>query len=227
MTPEPKPKSDGLVVKEVRKRKLAYTPEFKDRISLLHNIFKNFLRLSRGLQKREVAVDGELNVYLIDVKSDARYYKVKVGEEDLFVKEINDTEGIAWQGGGFREVEALKKAKEILVAHNIDWADVVDFKLGYELGSKKYFVSTWREFLRTSLSYYRRRLLDAPLFTRDPDIIKSKAEEAKILDERITTLLKVLKDFYDVRESNMAYDAESKKIYIYDISLSHPLEIVK
>lgn len=118
------------------------------------------------------------------------------------------------QGGGFEEITALQKAKEILKAEKIDWADVVDFKLGYEFGVKKYFVSKWCDCFQTVIGQYGG--------TSFAERLRSTSSEREDEFEKIEQLVKKLRSilckyFSDVNGFNMSYDPKSKKIYIFDL----------
>lgn len=76
-----KPQSSELRTKISRTRKLAYVPEFKNELSLRPNVFRRFLRLSAGLNKNETIRDGNLTITLINIRSDAKYYKVGLDDE--------------------------------------------------------------------------------------------------------------------------------------------------
>lgn len=205
MTQE-QPKPGEIVAKEGRKRKLAYTPEFKS--AMPQGAIKFFLKLKEKIDsgEQEIAREGEFTVESLNFKnfSTATYYKVSYGSNAYFVKEVPVSN--AYKGGGFGEAMSSRMATRILRKNGIDWAEVVDFKLGYENGRHRYFVSRWDERLSTTLYDTMRELLNTnPI----------KAEELK---QKFLTLRGVLDDFFwDVHMINMAYDPVSGKIIIFDI----------
>lgn len=227
MTQE-KPQSGELKIRESHTRKLAYIPEFKKEIIPSPQALKKFLELKMSLSEiGERKTSNSLEVEFIgehgtgeNKEHYTKYYKVLVNNKAYFVKETPR----AWysrKGGGTVEVLSMRKVREILRANDIDWAEVVAFKMGYENSFRRYFVSKWSDFLRTSLDKYISRLAGLSL-SKDRAIASAARSELFELGKKFSKLYAILSDdFSDVWEGNMSYDPESKKIYIYDLQL-HP-----
>ena len=221
MTLELKPKSGELVVKEGRKRRLAYTPEFKELLVPKEHVFKKFNKLRTGLKnKGEKRDGGDMELELLGHAFATDYYKLKINDKSFFVKVTGKTNEAS--GGGFREIVSMKKARRILEKEGIDWAEVVSYKLGYDDGKNKYFVSEWRDCLQKNLMQYLERLGEnfrSPTPEESTENWLSEFERYRFaLEDKYRKLKKVLSgQFHDVLAYNMSYDPESKKIYIFDL----------
>ncbi len=198
-------KSGGLATKEARSKKLAYTPEFRAELFANPGVIKTFLELEKRMLHERKKTLTNVEMTLEDVKkgetASADYYKVSIGGRYYFVKKVYQY----FKGGGFGEIMSAKTATDILKQNNIDWAEVVDFKLGYEKDGIRYFVSVWDERLKTELVEYIGQM------------DQTNPEEAARLRTRYDLLQKALSDFWDLYATNMSYDPVSDKIILYDL----------
>lgn len=222
--PKEKPKPNELVVKGSRTRKLAYTPEFKE--NLPPTAIKEFLKLAPKLRRKETLEGANIVVtHFDDSWGGVRYYKVVLGDKDFFVKRIPAR--FSEKGGGFGEAVASEKMRSLLREHKIENVEVIDFQLGYEDKSDRYFVAKWS-------GTASDRLLN--LFVYENDLVSqiqnlkyAKASISEIADtereldkirSRENKLTKFFEQtFNDFGSINMAYDPQSKKIILFDLYL--------
>lgn len=211
---EPLRKADELVVSESRKRKLAYTPEFKS--GLPRGAIKKFLELiPRSQDVGDISTAEDFTVELIHkitgFSGDAKYYKVSLDKDSYFVKVYPTAEQeFDSKGGGFKEAVGSRDAQQILKERNIDWVEVVDFKLGYYDNNISIFISKWDDRLLFTFSDYLRKL-------------ELDSEEQKGLLGKFEELGKVLSGFSDMAGYNMAYDPITKKFILFDLRVSIPI----
>ncbi len=194
---------------------MAYAPEFKELLAPSEHVFKKFNKLKKGLRQRgEKVKDADMELELIGGAIATDYYKLKVAESSFFVKVTGKQNEMT--GGGFREIVSMEKARRVLKEKGIDWAEVVDYKLGYDDGKNKYFVSEWQDFLQVSIARYLGPTIK--FYGAGADEMQQKFDVLDVLRAKVRELKKVLSDqFGDIEDYNMSYDPISKKIYIFDL----------
>lgn len=213
---------------EVPRRELEYVDEFKEVVHSHPGIIDLFKRI-REKSKQEIPNDGfweenDIIVTPIDYKgeflldeSGGDYFKVKVDNNDYFVKCKRGYHRGKIGSGGVDEANSLNLAREMI--KGIANVDVVDFQLGYqdEKTQTSYFVSKWMGGVNLS-HFLGRKDADIPA-----DEIDAWPKLKKELRDRTYAIYKAIgENFRDVANNNMMYDPVSGKITIFDIHYIDP-----
>lgn len=193
------------------KRHIVYTDDFKDVVKDNPGLMTQIRDILKGLEYdkdfNETNIKNINNITISRVKSTMmNRYKIETRGGIFFVKKTQFP-GVRVGEKGFDEFKASLEAKEKL--DDLPWVEVVDSQLGYKDEVAGYFVSTWNPIFETTLHDY--------LATLD-----KKSEEYVDLVDKVQILKDRLVGFRDVFDHNMAYDPESKKIYLFDLDKWSP-----
>ena len=195
----------GVVVTENKKRKLAYTKEFRLSLFLKSGVLRKFLDWNKKISdadKEKQFEDGEFKITpLFKPNNVGRYFKLTFGTESYFVKESTKH-----HGGGADEILDSNNLIGILKKERIDYAEVVKFKAGYQDSDRVYYVAAWDERLTKTAAELES---DGRLNERERKEIREKCY-------KLSDLLRNKYGYWDITFRNMSYDPQTKNIIIFD-----------
>lgn len=188
---------------------------------------KTFLKLTRLLEEDpELKTAGKegLNLSLVGNKTfpDENnplvfYFKLDFEGHSYFVKHSLNPKLMG--SGGYVEAESTKEASEILTKNEINWAEVVKFKLGYTDKQEKYYISEWCGHNVESLEGYLQKIksnLENPEGNNN-DLTELKETQQKLI-EKFKILKRLFAGYFDFREHNVLIDINTKRLYLLDLT---------
>lgn len=205
---------------ESQYKSLAYNKELKSHFENNPNLIKTFFELVKkinsmpieeGASFRKKGFTQESNGIKVTCEDIRRgNYTVEIDDTKYFVKYLDNDKEM----GGYNEFISSAEAQARL--KDLDWVEVIDFKLGYkDVEGRKVFVSEWKD-LPVLESYMRGKgiSLDTPL----DEIEDSLIEERKDIEQKLVALDEALEDYYDVQPANMLYNPENGHITLFDLN---------
>lgn len=192
---------------ETTRRQLAYTEDFKDLISRNPGIIASFRKIESEIKDKlerwelkagDVFSEGKLTVTnLFGESCYGSYLKAEIDDHKFFIKRIPGFNEI---GLGYEEFNSIVKAKELL--KDCEYAEVIDFKLGYQDDKGlTYFVSGWEDYI-----------------TVEKYIATADVDEINEIIQSIYEIQCILRPhFVDVDKHNILYSRINKKFFVFDI----------
>ena len=195
-----------------KKRRLGYTVEFKKFISENPNFISTVIRLCRALSQKTDSKgyrsldEAEISVTLLE-GGKAPKFLVSKGDNRFFIK---SSEATTRGDRGIDQLEASALAREKLAnSHLAESVEVVDYQLGYSDKNKTYFVSKYSTVARSPLSISRSWLTSEQI----EDALRKLDAAQEVLDE-----------FFDINARNVAYNEDTKKLVLFDLSTKQVVE---
>lgn len=216
----------GLHTKVSEKKQLAYLPEFKDQIKEYPHAIKIFLDAIETMNTNKAEPDSEeavienngVRVELI-LRLESPIYKVRVGDVEYFVKSDS------MRGPGihpYNEVLDSEEARHKLLKAQMEGVRVIDYQLGFQNGSERFYVAKW--FDGKLLNYFTDRL-KSPLFRtiendrrpKTDDEIKTDRELLRSLEKKVAEIRDLFPNYSDLLDYNMFYDEDNGDIVLFDL----------
>ena len=220
-----------FVTRETETRKLGYAQEFKDWIKQNPGIIKRFLKaLNSGEISKAFSANKPFQIGDITITSAELYFrirgsriKLKLGDKTFFIKIEKKISKHSKYQHGYEEFLSTQKAIELL--EEIPNVEVCDFQLGYQDDKFSIFVSSWIDFLRLDVYIDQLKIKAAKSEPGAEEELKTLITTLKkicqILEPSVLEKNRKTERYIDVREGNMFYDPQTKKIILFDLSEEH------
>ncbi|MBU0731343.1 hypothetical protein KKC88_00505 [Patescibacteria group bacterium] len=146
------------------------------------------------------------------------YFKIKMGEDEYFVKESAET-----LNPGFDEFQNTQAAREAL--KDIDFVEVVDAQLGYQDGRQSLYVSRWKDLesrgFRVSVGW--RQTDDYGKYYQSVENPVDKQE----IRRRYQLIEKILRenDLGEDVENNLLYQPQTGQFFLIDVTGKNTEEV--
>jgi len=217
-------------IKGVNKDKRFFCDPDFEKVLTFPNV-QTCLKLINTLEGQEELWSAEKNgisVSLIDKKTSvhetnplAHYFKINYRDRCFFLKHsMPELLG----SGGYREAVSTKKAEDILLENNIEWAEVIKCKLGFSNKTDVYYISEWKDPNTVEiLKNYLQKLKDTIDKAKQSGTETEDTEKSYIiyseLNIKFDTLKKLFKGFVDfIHGYNIFIDVNSGKLYLFDLT---------
>ena len=219
-----------FVTRETETRKLGYAQEFKDWIKQNPGVIKRFLEaLNSGEIDRTLSTNkpfriGDATITLAELYPNRRgpRFKLRLGDKAFFIKiEKKVPDNLKFQYG-YEEFLSTQKARELL--EEVPNVEVCDFQLGYQDDKFNIFVSIWIDLPRLDIYMDRLRFKAEGLEPVAMEEFKTiKTTLKKIYQILLPPLVSIAQrrkteGYGDIREGNMFYDPQTKKIILFDLA---------